>query len=544
MKGGKAPGPDGLPIDIYNIFKNKLLSPLHDMLEESFQLGELPPSLRNALVIVILKPGKSPTKCDSYRPISLINSDAKIIAKVLARRLEKYLPLLSDPDQNGFVKGRQAFHSIRRVLNIIHEKTETPDTAVLSLDAEKAFDRVEHRYLLDVLARFGFGSYFSNWIKVLYNNSVASVTTNNILSKPFNLSRGTRQGCPLSPLLFVLAVEPLAIAIRNNQSITGIKIYNTEHKIGLFADDIVVFLSHLERSIHNLFDTIQAFSSFSGYKVNESKSAILFLKYSERLNPPVHTPFKIVSDSFTYLGIKITPKTENLISANYDPMVDSVSESINRWSTLPISMVGRINILKMNVLPKFLYLFHSIPLSPPAHFFTRMRRMFCNFIWNNRRPRLRLSLLYLPYERGGLKLPNLQWYYWAAQLSTASCWFSLVPPRSWVSIEQCTTSHLPLNSYLYSAKLKELKKFTHNPFVNNTIKVWHEVHKYRGETPVLSQFTPIWGNSGFTPGTRDMGFKIWADKGLLIIADLFDNGILMSFEDLRQKYEHSFETLF
>lgn len=135
-----------------------------------------------------------------------------------------------------------------------------------------------------------------------------------------------------------------------------------EHKIGFYADDIVVFLSHLERSIHNLFDTIQAFSSFSGYKVNESKSAILFLKYSERLNPPVQTPFKIVSDSFTYLGIKISPKIENLISENDDPMVDSGSESINRWSMLPISMIGRINILKMNVLPKFLYLFHSSPL--------------------------------------------------------------------------------------------------------------------------------------------------------------------------------------
>lgn len=92
---------------------------------------------------------------------------------------------------------------------------------------EKAFDRVEHRHLLDVLPRFGFGSYFSNWIKVLYNNSVASVTTNNMLSKPLDLSRDTRKGCPLSPLLFVMAVEPLAIAIRNNQSITGIKIYNT-----------------------------------------------------------------------------------------------------------------------------------------------------------------------------------------------------------------------------------------------------------------------------------------------------------------------------
>ena len=537
MKGGKAPGPDGLPIDIYKIFKNKLLSPLLDMFVESFNSGKLPPSMCNALIILILKPGKLATICDSYRPISLINSDAKIIAKILARRLERYLPSLSDPDQNGFVRGRQAFHCVRRVLNIIYAKTEHPDTAVLSLDAEKAFDRVEHRYLHEVLARFGFGRYFSNWIKVLYNNSVASVLTNDIVSKPFNLSRGTRQGCPLSPLLFVMVIEPLAIAIRSNQNITGIKINEIDNKIGLFADDIVIFLSHLEQSLHHLFNTISAFSKLSGYKINESKSAILFLKHSERINPPVKTPFKIVKDSFTYLGIRITPKIDDLVETNYNPVIESVSESINRWSTLPISMIGRISILKMNVLPKFLYLFHSIPLGPPIHFFPKMKSMFCNFIWNNRRARLRLALLYLPYDRGGLKLPNLQWYYWAAQLTTASRWFSQETPRSWMSMERKMSSPLPLNSYLYSAKLKDLKTLTHNPFVKNTILVWYEVHKHIGEIPVLSQFTPIWGNSDFTPGKQDLGFKIWANKGLNKIADLFNNKILMSFEELKQKYD-------
>ena len=111
------------------------------------------------------------------------------------------------------------------------------------------------------------------------------------------------------------------------------------------------FSSHLEQSLHHLFNTITSFSKLSGYKINKGKSAILFLKHSERVNPPVQTPFKIVRDSLIYLGIRITPKINDLVEANYNP--ESVSESINRWSMLPISMIGRINILKMNVLPKF-----------------------------------------------------------------------------------------------------------------------------------------------------------------------------------------------
>ncbi len=122
MSSGKAPGPDGLPIDIYKIFHNKLITPIIDMLNESFNNEELPFSIRSTLITLILKPGKYPTKCGSYRLISLLNSDTKIIAKVLASRLDKYLPSLIDPDQNGFVKGRQAFHNIRTVLNVIHFK--------------------------------------------------------------------------------------------------------------------------------------------------------------------------------------------------------------------------------------------------------------------------------------------------------------------------------------------------------------------------------------------------------------------------------------
>ena len=235
MRSGKTPGPDGIPIEIYKLFPEKLLPPLLEMFEEAYESGILPPSLRSALITLVPKTGKSPTERGSYRPLSLMCCDTKILCKALARRLEICVPSLISNDQNGFVLGRQAFHNIRRVLNILHERRDAKDNAILSLDAEKAFDRIEWKYLMEVLARFGMGEKYLKWVKLLYTEPTADIITNNLISQTFSLHRGMRQGCPLSPLLFLFAIEPLAFAIRHNPKISGIKIGELEHIISLLA---------------------------------------------------------------------------------------------------------------------------------------------------------------------------------------------------------------------------------------------------------------------------------------------------------------------
>lgn len=146
----------------------------------------------------------------------------------------------------------------------------------------------------------------------------------------------------------------------------------------------------------------------------------------------------------------------------------------------------------MNILPKFVYLFRSVPLSPPLGFFSNMKKKkLTKFIWNNRRARLRLTLLYLPYDRGGLCLPNLQWYYWSAQLACATYWFSLQPKLPWVEIESIVAKGIGMDMYLYSNLYKNLKNATKNPFVKNTLIVWNDVQHTLGEVPTLSYFSPI-----------------------------------------------------
>lgn len=535
MNSGRAPGPDGLPVEIYKKFSTKLLPHLLEVFNESYERGFLPPSMRAATISLLLKPNKPPSDKTSYRPISLMSCDTKILSKALSKRIETLLPSIINNDQNGFVLNRQAFHNTRRLLNVLFTKQNTKGHAILSLDAEKAFDRIEWGYLFDILKRFGLGEKYLKWIRLLYAEPMAEILTNNRYSTPFKLYRSTRQGCPISPLLFVLAIEPLAMAIRQSAEITGITIGRREHRLALFADDIVLFLSNLDTSLVALNHILNEFGLFSGYRINKSKSALLMLNKEERQHPLIQTQFAIATEGLTYLGIKITPEVDSILSANYNPLVKGVEDMLDGWGSLPISMIGRINIIKMSILPKFLYLFQSIPLPPPASFFNRLKKIITNFIWNNKRPRLRLSLLYLPFDRGGLRLPNMKFYYWAAQLRAAMFYFMNKDVPIWVEMESSSTE-LPLCSYMYSAQRKTLLKQTHNPFLRNTISIWHDAHTFLNENIKLSCFTPIWRNDSFKPGRQDVGFKQWIDLGISKMKDLFNDHTLMSFQQLVDKY--------
>lgn len=544
MKAGKAAGPDGLPIDIYKKFKDKLVRPMLDMLEEAFAENKLPMSLNEAIIILLPKSGKPNNKCENFRPISLLNSDTKILSKILARRLETVASYVIGVDQNGFMINRQGCHNVRRVLNILHQQKGEKDTALLALDAEKAFDRVEWDFLFDVLIRFGVGEKYCKWVKLLYQNPSTEVLTNNFISKSFNISRGCRQGSPLSPLLFLMAIEPLAIAIRKESDIKGIEMFGSEHKIALFADDVILFLKKLDSTIPALIQIIETFGKISGYRINNSKSSVMLLNEEERKSPISKVDMFNNVEIFTYLGIKITPKLEDIVTKNYNSIFENTVTLVERWASLPLSLIGRINILKMNILPKFLYLFQNIPITPPSNLFSRLKKLIIKFIWNNRRSRIRLSLLYLPFDRGGLQCPNFKWYYTAAQLRSIMFFFSTSNEQPvWVEMEKNSIPNkIPLESYLYDLDRKILQKMkgkVTNPMVLNMVRVWYETQRYLNisYTSEISRYCPIWGNPKFSPGKVDVGFKTWAEKGIKSIKDLYKEDNLMSFQELSNTFD-------
>lgn len=147
--------------------------------------------------------------------------------------------------------------------------------AVCSLDAAKAFDSVEWPFLWAVLDKFGFGPAFISWIRLFYTSPKARLMVNGQYSSSFVLGRGTRQGCPMSPLLFALAVEPLAAAIRQNNTIKGFSRGSLEDKIALYADDMLLFLEDTSSSLTAAFEAIKLFGTFSGLTINWNKSVLM-----------------------------------------------------------------------------------------------------------------------------------------------------------------------------------------------------------------------------------------------------------------------------
>lgn len=185
MKSGKAPGGDGLPLEFYVQFGDTLYPEILKNFQDSKKMGSLPPSMRETIKINIPKAGKDPGKLDSYRPISFITADVKILAKILANRLQKVIGGLINKDQTGFIPTQATYDNILHLfLNIQAPIKKTTNDAILTLDASKAFDRVEWPYLWQVLRRMGFGPIFMEWVQLLYIEPTARVCIGNALSRP------------------------------------------------------------------------------------------------------------------------------------------------------------------------------------------------------------------------------------------------------------------------------------------------------------------------------------------------------------------------
>ena len=254
MPNNKTPGSDGLSVEFYKCFWEDIKQLVINSLNEGFDKSELSETQKQGILILLHKKGDKRI-LDNWRPISLLNIDYKIVAKVMCKRLQNVIGKLIYKDQTGYLKSRSTTENIRLVEDVIDFCLHLNLPCILIfLDFKKAFDNVNHDFLFQLLKKFQFKDSFIRWIKVLYNNASGKVINNGWVTKKFKIEQGVRQGCPLSALLFLLVADVMTRKIKQNANIKGIQIHNSadatykgkEIVISQLADDTVVFVDSVK----------------------------------------------------------------------------------------------------------------------------------------------------------------------------------------------------------------------------------------------------------------------------------------------------------
>lgn len=280
LNTARAPGSDGLTVEFFSKFWNLLGPLLLEVINKCYVDGELSDSMKSSVTRLIFKKRGNIKDLKNWRPISLLNVDYKICSKSITLRLSKVLDSIVDPDQTCSIPGRSISSNLIMLRDTLDYIEQTDETGILvSLDQEKAFDRVNRSFLVDLLKHFGFGPDFCRWIDVFYFGANMRIILNGWLTRPIALHRGVRQGDSLSPLLYVLCVEVLACQIRNSKRIRGFLLPGAngkQFKVRQYADDTTSFVKDFN-SLVSLFDVISIYEKGSGARLNRSKTEAMWL---------------------------------------------------------------------------------------------------------------------------------------------------------------------------------------------------------------------------------------------------------------------------
>ncbi|TFY61694.1 hypothetical protein EVJ58_g4350 [Rhodofomes roseus] len=499
---GKASGLDGIPYELWTTLQK--IHAQTDESEASFNVLALLEILYNDINrygieenceftdgwMCPLYKKKDRRDIANYRPITLLNTDYKLYTRILATRLAPVASTIIHNDQAGFLPGRKISDQTQlcRVMVDYAEATEE-NGAIIALDQEKAYDKILHGYLWTTLEAMGLPTKFINWIKNLYQHATTIVIINGERSTPFIVTRGVRQGDPLSCLLFDLAIEPLACAIRAS-NLQGFRAPGMAERLvaSLFADDTSTFLSQNDKW-SDLWAVLDNWCEASGARFNKGKTEVVPIGTTEyrqsvittrKLNQHADEPglpdfIHIASDGepVRMLGAWIGNKTDQ--AAIWAPAIHKVNAFLERWKRCHPTMKGKRNIIQMG--PGGITQYLSEVQGMPKEIEDTLTKMIRHFIWDSDRPPpVNMETLCRPIEEGGLGILDIKARNEAIDLMWLKRYLTLTPDRPrWAFL---------VDTILAIRVTKEAGQIKRNAQINTFLQDWHPATHSRSQLPV------------------------------------------------------------
>eukprot|EP00253_Pinus_taeda_P022245 PITA_22245 len=420
MQQDKAPGPDGFSVAFYRQHWETIRKDFVRMVKNAFRKHKLGDNTKSSHIALIPKEA-NPKSFDRFRPISLCNVSYKIITKIIANRLKNLLPTIISENQGGFVPKRQIIDNVILIQESIHSSLIKGERGmIIKLDMANAFDRVDHSFLRAALKKFGFSSKIVDIISGCISNLWTAPLINGRPRNFFKSSRGLRQGCPLSPFLYIIMAETLSVHLENlrlKREIMGISIERGIKEINhsLFADDTLLIGGASTLMARRFKRVLDAFLQVSGGKLNNRKCKIYTwnvpYQIQQSISQILDIPLQRNWSSFSYLGLPLAK--EHIKAEVWTKHIEKMRSLLQSWGVSWLNLAGRTILIKavLSGLPIYQYAVIMAPASIHKHMELIMR----SFLWQGgKHDTKKFSLVNwgqvtLPYEKGGLslKIPSL-----------------------------------------------------------------------------------------------------------------------------------------
>lgn len=416
MPREKSPGPDGYTVKFLRGTWNIIKLDFVVAVQSFFRYGFLPKGV-NTTILALIPKKKEVKDFRDYRPISLCNVLYKVISKLIANRLKMLLPSFISLNQSVFIKDRLLMENVLLASEIVkdyHKDTVSPRTAI-KIDISIAFGSVQWPFLLSTLTPMNLPTKFIRRIELCVTTASFSVQVNGELSGFFPSARGLRQGCSLSPYLFVICMNILSNMLNKaalDQSIgyhPRCKIINLTHLC--FADDLLVFTDGKKSSIVGILKIFERFAKFSGLTISLEKSTIYMSGVNQIDKQSILHSFPFVYGDLPVRYLDLPLLTRRMTSSDYTPLLENIREKISKWTGRYLSFAGGLQLI--NSVIQSLTNFWMSVFRLPSACIKDIDSLCSAFLWsgpelNKKKSKVAWCDICTKKDEGGLGLQSLK----------------------------------------------------------------------------------------------------------------------------------------